>query len=210
MGGDPAPQRTRYPLFGANRRRSPTPICPLSRSIPSAETKPDTCSVATQARFTVQRLSRGNLLKHGRGSEARGCDTHSSGLFRRYATPALWDGARRRPFYDRVGASHAGALASRERVRGPTLLASGRGAPGPPTSPGDPGHIGRRGIGLSGSYRQGYSTAYNARSHIKVVCNGYILAHVSNCIPRGPRRTLPPVGGSPPCTTHGRSLSVSS
>jgi hypothetical protein len=114
MGGDPAPQRTRYPLFGANRRRSPTPICPLSRSIPSAETKPDICSVATQARFTVQRLSRGNLLKHGRGSEARGCDTHSSGLFRRYATPALWDGARRRPFYDRVGASHAGALASRE------------------------------------------------------------------------------------------------
>jgi hypothetical protein len=59
------------------------------------------------------------------------------------------------------------------------------------------GHIGRRGIGLSGSYRQGYSTAYNARSHIKVVCNGYILAHVSNYIPRGPRRDASVLRGIP-------------
>ena len=41
-------------------------------------------------------------------------------------------------------------------------------------------YIGRRGIGLSGSYQQGYSTAYNTRSHIKVVCNGYILTHILN------------------------------
>ena len=41
-------------------------------------------------------------------------------------------------------------------------------------------YIGRRGISLSGSYQQGYSTAYNTRSHIKVVCNGYILTHILN------------------------------
>src|SRR5271155_3478225 len=41
-------------------------------------------------------------------------------------------------------------------------------------------YIGRRRFGLSGSYQQGYSTAYNAWSHIKVVCNGYILTHISN------------------------------
>jgi len=41
-------------------------------------------------------------------------------------------------------------------------------------------YIGQRGISLSGSYQQGYSTAYNTRSHIKVVCNGYILTHVLN------------------------------
>ena len=41
-------------------------------------------------------------------------------------------------------------------------------------------HIGRHGLSLSGSYLQGYSTAYNTRSHIKVVCNGYILTHISN------------------------------
>ena len=41
-------------------------------------------------------------------------------------------------------------------------------------------YIGRRGISLSGSYQQGYSTTYNTRSHIKVVCNGYILTHILN------------------------------
>ncbi len=41
-------------------------------------------------------------------------------------------------------------------------------------------YIGRRGLSLSGSYQQGYSTAYNTRSHITVVCNGYIPAHISN------------------------------
>src|SRR6266516_6769272 len=41
-------------------------------------------------------------------------------------------------------------------------------------------YIGRRGLSLSGSYQQGYSTAYNTRSHITVVCNGYILTHISN------------------------------
>jgi hypothetical protein len=39
---------------------------------------------------------------------------------------------------------------------------------------------GEHGISLSGSYRQGYSTTYNTQSHIKVVCNGYILTHISN------------------------------
>ena len=39
-------------------------------------------------------------------------------------------------------------------------------------------YIGRHGISLSGSYRQGYSTAYNTQSHIKVVYNGYILTHI--------------------------------
>lgn len=41
-------------------------------------------------------------------------------------------------------------------------------------------YIGQRGISLSGSYQQGYSTAYNTQSHIKVVCNGYILIHILN------------------------------
>ena len=41
-------------------------------------------------------------------------------------------------------------------------------------------YIGQRGISLSGSYQQGYSTAYNTQSHIKVVCNGYILTHILN------------------------------
>ena len=41
-------------------------------------------------------------------------------------------------------------------------------------------YIGRHGFSLSGSYQQGYSTTYNTQSHIKVVCNGYILAHISN------------------------------
>ena len=51
-------------------------------------------------------------------------------------------------------------------------------------------YIGRRGISLSGSYQQGYSTAYNTRSHIKVVCNGYILTHILNWNPRGKLNTL--------------------
>ena len=41
-------------------------------------------------------------------------------------------------------------------------------------------YIGRHGFSLSGSYQQGYSTTYNTQSHIKVVCNGYILTHISN------------------------------
>src|SRR5579859_5794432 len=41
-------------------------------------------------------------------------------------------------------------------------------------------YIGRRGISLSGSCRQGHSAAYNTQSHIKVVCNGYILTHILN------------------------------
>src|SRR5208282_166158 len=58
-------------------------------------------------------------------------------------------------------------------------------------------YIGRRGISLSGSYQQGYSTTYNTQSHIKVVCNGYILAHILNCNSRGDPRTLPSRGESP-------------
>jgi hypothetical protein len=65
-------------------------------------------------------------------------------------------------------------------------------------------YIGRRGLSLSGSYQQGYSTAYNTRSHITVVYNGYILAHISNWNPRGTRRTLPCAGRSPPCMIHGQ------
>ena len=68
----------------------------------------------------------------------------------------------------------------------------------------DLGYIGRHGIGLSGSYQQGYSTAYNAQSHIKVVCNGYILAHISNCNPWSHLQTLPSTGRSPPCMTRGQ------
>jgi hypothetical protein len=49
-----------------------------------------------------------------------------------------------------------------------------------------PGCIGQRGFGLSGSYQQGYSTAYNAQSHIKVVCNRYIPIHISNWNSWGP------------------------
>ena len=55
-------------------------------------------------------------------------------------------------------------------------------------------YIGRHGISLSGSYRQGYSTAYNTQSHIKVVCNGYILTHILNYNSRGDPRTLPSRG----------------
>src|SRR5262249_12568341 len=65
------------------------------------------------------------------------------------------------------------------------------------------GHIGRRGFSLSGSYRQGYSTAYNTRAHIKVVCNGYIPAHVLNCNSRGGPRTLPSWVDAPSCMTCG-------
>jgi hypothetical protein len=54
------------------------------------------------------------------------------------------------------------------------------------------GYIGQRGISLSGSYQQGYSTTYNTQLHIKVVCNGYILTHISNCNSRGYREALPP------------------
>src|SRR5271169_3294478 len=51
----------------------------------------------------------------------------------------------------------------------------------PRTSPKrDLEYIGRRGLSLSGSYQQGYSTTYNTQSHIKVVCNGYILTHILN------------------------------
>jgi hypothetical protein len=55
-------------------------------------------------------------------------------------------------------------------------------------------HIGRHGLSLSRSYQQGYSAAYNTQSHIKVVCNGYILAHVSNCNSQGSQQTLPSEG----------------
>src|SRR5580704_1728389 len=64
-------------------------------------------------------------------------------------------------------------------------------------------YIGRRGLSLSGSYQQGYSTAYNTRSHITVVCNGYILTHISNWNPRGAGQTLPSDRRSPPCTIRG-------
>jgi hypothetical protein len=55
-------------------------------------------------------------------------------------------------------------------------------------------YIGQRGISLSGSYQQGYSTAYNTQSHIKVVCNGYILIHVLNWNPQRIPKTLPSEG----------------
>ena len=70
------------------------------------------------------------------------------------------------------------------------------------------GYIGQHGIGLSGSYQQGYSTAYNTQLHIKVVCNGYILTHVLNCNSWGDPEALPPKGRSPSCTMRGNSLFV--
>jgi hypothetical protein len=70
------------------------------------------------------------------------------------------------------------------------------------------GYIGQRGISLSGSYQQGYSTTYNTQLHIKVVCNGYILTHISNCNSRGNQGALPPQGDTPSCMTQGRSLFV--
>ena len=65
-------------------------------------------------------------------------------------------------------------------------------------------YIGRRGISLSGSYQQGYSTAYNTQSHIKVVCNGYILTHILNWNPRVVPWTLPSMTQYPPCTIRGQ------
>ena len=65
-------------------------------------------------------------------------------------------------------------------------------------------YIGRHGISLSGSYRQGYFTAYNTQSHIKVVCNGYILVHILNWNTRGPRRTIPSFEGSSSCMMRGQ------
>jgi hypothetical protein len=70
------------------------------------------------------------------------------------------------------------------------------------------GYIGQLGISLSGSYQQGYSTAYNTQLHIKVVCNGYILTHVLNYNPRGLGRTFLPEKGSSPCMTRGDCLFV--
>ncbi len=58
-------------------------------------------------------------------------------------------------------------------------------------------YIGQRGISLSGSYQQGYSTTYNTQSRIKVVCNGYILAHILNCNSWGGPRTLLSKGETP-------------
>src|SRR5271154_970066 len=66
------------------------------------------------------------------------------------------------------------------------------------------GYIGQRGISLSGSYQQGYSTTYNTRLHIKVVCNGYILTHISNCNPRGHQGAIPPQGDAPSYMTQGQ------
>jgi hypothetical protein len=57
--------------------------------------------------------------------------------------------------------------------------------PSPYWTWGRQGYIGQRGISLSGSYQQGYSTAYNTQLHIKVVCNGYILTHILNCNSQG-------------------------
>jgi hypothetical protein len=70
------------------------------------------------------------------------------------------------------------------------------------------GYIGQRGISLSGSYQQGYSTTYNTQLHIKVVCNGYILTHISNYNSRGNRGALPPQGHAKSCMTRGRGLFV--
>jgi len=58
-------------------------------------------------------------------------------------------------------------------------------------------YIGRRGISLSGSYQRGYSTTYNTRSHIKVVCNGYILTHISNWNSQSVPKTIPSMGRPP-------------
>src|SRR5271170_5193049 len=55
----------------------------------------------------------------------------------------------------------------------------------------------RRGISLSGSYQRGYSTTYNTRSHIKVVCNGYILTHISNWNSQSVPKTIPSMGRPP-------------
>ena len=64
-------------------------------------------------------------------------------------------------------------------------------------------YIGSHGISLSGSYQQGYSTAYNTQSHIKVVCNGYILIHILNWNTQGHLETLPSKGGSLPWVIRG-------
>jgi hypothetical protein len=75
--------------------------------------------------------------------------------------------------------------ASRMPPRTPTHSSFPRGSQRPPSqlTRGLWGYIGQRGISLSGSYQQGYSTTYNTQLHIKVVCNGYILTHISNCNP---------------------------
>ena len=59
------------------------------------------------------------------------------------------------------------------------------------------------GLSLRGSYRQGYSTTYNTRSDIKVVCNGYIPAHISNCNSTGGTETFTSQHKSRPCTIRG-------
>ena len=65
----------------------------------------------------------------------------------------------------------------RKHSSGQVKEAKGTRRSGSPTTS---GYIGRRGFSLSGSYQQEYSAAYNTQSHIKVVCNGYILTHISN------------------------------
>ena len=65
-----------------------------------------------------------------------------------------------------------------------------------------------RGISLSGSYQQGYSTTYNTQSRIKVVCNGYILAHILNCNSWDDPRTLPSKDELSSDMTHGRERPI--
>jgi hypothetical protein len=67
------------------------------------------------------------------------------------------------------------------------------------TSPKGQEHIGQLGFSLSRSYQQGYSTTYNTPLHIKVVCNGYALAHISNWNAKGARQPLPATWPYPPC-----------
>ena len=86
---------------------------------------------------------------------------------------------------------------------GPTSLAQKN--PIPPIEPRSKGLdiSAEHGLSLRGSYRQGYSTTYNTRSDIKVVCNGYIPAHISNCNSTGGTETFTSQHKSRPCTIRG-------
>ena len=99
-------------------------------------------------------------------------------------------GGLRPLFRTHGGGPHSSRRRASEAVKKDAIHSSAsRLTPEPPPRSlaprGTRGYIGQLGIGLSGSYRQGYSTAYNAQSRIKVVCNGYILTRIQSCNSRG-------------------------
>ena len=117
-------------------------------------------------------------------------------------------GGLRPLFRTHGGGPHSSRRRASEAVKKDAIHSSAsRLTPEPPPRSlaprGTRGYIGQLGIGLSGSYRQGYSTAYNAQSRIKVVCNGYILTRIQIVIHGEDPRIFRPRPSPPSRMTRG-------